>query len=206
MSTQSSRSLDIGAAVNSAASWVGQSPILNGAFGNPFIASLIVTALVAIIIMGIFHYKVTAGNFKQSMKVGFYTYCATLLVLYLHHYIVLHNIQESSEAANVRQFFGGLDLTSISPQTTTGGFVNVQQALHGSGAHGSSAHGSGAHGSGAHGSSAHGSSAHDTVDRLQMAAHAYSAQQPELHGLRPDNVSLNLENVPVMGRAVPVLA
>ena len=190
--------------------------ILNGAFGNPFIASLIVTALVAIIIMGIFHYKVTAGNFKQSMKVGFYTYCATLLVLYLHHYIVLHNIQESSEAANVRQFFGGLDLTSISPQTTTGGFVNVQQALHGSGAHGSSAHGSGAHGSsahgsgahgsGAHGSSAHGSSAHDTVDRLQMAAHAYSAQQPELHGLRPDNVSLNLENVPVMGRAVPVLA
>lgn len=180
MSTQSSKSLDIGAAVNSAASWVGQSPMLNGAFGNPFIASLIVTALVAIIIMGVFHYKVTAGNFKQSMKVGFYTYCATLLVLYLHHYIVLHNIQESSEAANVRQFFGGLDLTSISPQSTTGGFVNVHQALQGSESH--------------------------RGFEPYMAAHASPGpsglpRPPELPGLRPDNV-LDLVNVPVAGRAV----
>jgi len=183
MSTQSSKILDIGAAVNSAASWVGQSPILNGAFGNPFIAALVVTALVAIIIMGIFHYKVTAGNFKQSMKVGFYTYCATLLVLYLHHYIMLHNIQESSEAANVRQFFGGLDLTNINPQNTTGGFVNVHQALQGSEPHQVfEPH--------------RGFERHRGFDS-HLAAHVTS----EPPGLRPDNV-LNVENVPVVGRAV----
>jgi hypothetical protein len=183
MSTQSSKSLDIGAAVNSAASWVGQSPILNGTFGNPFIAALVVTALVAIIIMGIFHYKVTAGNFKQSMKVGFYTYCATLLVLYLHHYIVLHNIQESSEAANVRQFFGGLDLTSISPQSTTGGFVNVHQALQGSEPH-------------------RDSEPHRGSEPYRgFEPHIAAPTSSELPGLRQDNV-LNVVNVPVVGRAV----
>jgi len=125
--------LDIGAAVNSAASWVGQSPILNSAFGNPFIASLIVTALVAIVIMATFHYKVTSDNFKQTMKVGFYTYCATLLVLYLHHHIVSQNLQESGEAARVRQFFGGLDLANSNAHTT-GGYekFNVQSVLGGS--------------------------------------------------------------------------
>lgn len=103
-------SINIGAAVNSAASWVGHSPVLNTAFGNPFIATLIITALIAIVLMATFHYKVTSINFKKSLRASFYIYCATLLVMYLHHYIVSQHIQETQGGANIRQLFGSLDL------------------------------------------------------------------------------------------------
>jgi hypothetical protein len=171
--------LDIGAAVNSAASWVGQSPILNSAFGNPFIASLIVTALVAIVIMATFHYKVTSDNFKQTMKVGFYTYCATLLVLYLHHHIVSQNLQESGEAARVRQFFGGLDLANSNAHTT-GGYekFNVQSVL---------------------GGSMHANS--DTVADRAVSDRAALEVDPAANALpnmRPNNVLV--QDVPVNGR------
>ena len=186
--------LDIGAAVNSAASWVGQSPILNSAFGNPFIASLIVTALVAIVIMATFHYKVTSANFKQTMKVGFYTYCATLLVLYLHHHIVTQNLQESGEAAQVRQFFGGLDLAN-SNAYATGGYekFNVQSVL------GGSMHNSDNASMEAAGGSALGASDREIGRAALGVDPAANAPPNALPNMRPNNVLV--QDVPVHGRA-----
>ena len=102
--------LDIGSAVNSGAAWVGRSPVLGSAFGNPFLAALVLTVLVAIVAMATFHYTVTSSNLKKSLKAGFYTYLVALAVMYLHHHIMTSRLQESGEVASVRQFFGGLDL------------------------------------------------------------------------------------------------
>ena len=104
--------LDIGAAVNSAITWVGKSPVIKCAVGNPFMAALVITAMAAVVIMGVYHYKIGGDNYKLACRAGFYMYIAVLCVLYLHHTVLMHNIQESSGKSQVQQVYNDLNLRS----------------------------------------------------------------------------------------------
>lgn len=123
-------SLDIGAAVNSAITWIGKSPAINCAVGNPFMAALVVTAMAAIVIMGVYHYKIGGDNYKLACRAGIYMYIAVLCVLYLHHTVLMHSIQESSGKSQVQQVYNDLNLrTTYGGGPQPEGYVDINAAL-----------------------------------------------------------------------------
>jgi hypothetical protein len=121
------KSLDIGGAVNKFADWATKSPLLNAVIGNPFSVSLIITALVAIVVMAVFHYKLGKDNLKKAVRAAFYVYGTVLLVMFLHHHVVSNRIRDTHSSDMVSNL-----MSDINSQTKGGsfeGYVNVQENL-----------------------------------------------------------------------------
>ena len=87
--------LDIGDTINAAADWAGRSPTIQKVIGNPFTAALVLTALVGIILMAVFHYKV-AGDVRRIARAGFYIYVASTLLMFLHYSLISHSVRAAS--------------------------------------------------------------------------------------------------------------
>lgn len=87
--------LDIGDTINAAAAWAGRSPTVQKVIGNPFTAALVLTALVGIILMAVFHYKV-AGDVRRIARAGFYIYIASTLLMFLHYSLISQNVRAAS--------------------------------------------------------------------------------------------------------------
>ena len=101
-------SLDIGAAVNSAADWASRAPIIKNIVSNPLITSLLITALAMIIIMSVFHHKIEKSKTKQIMKASLYVYLAVAAVMFVHHYVTLRSAQDNNMTEGVHQVFNDL--------------------------------------------------------------------------------------------------
>ena len=100
--------LDVADAINSAADWVGKSPTVSMLVGNPFAASLLLTALVGVVIMAVFHYKVTGDNVKQTARAGLYIYIATTLLLFLHYLLVSRRLESDSATGGARDLVSSI--------------------------------------------------------------------------------------------------
>ena len=100
--------LDVADAINSAADWVGKSPTVSMLVGNPFAASLLLTALVGVVIMAVFHYKVTGANVKQCARAGLYIYVATTLLLFLHYLLVSRRLESDSATGGARDLVSSI--------------------------------------------------------------------------------------------------
>jgi hypothetical protein len=109
--------LDVRDAINSATDWVGSAPTVRKVVGNPFSAALLLTAMVGIIIMAVFHYKLSNSNWRTCARATFYIYAATTLLLFLHYSLVSRDAQADSAAGGARgvvsDVVGGRGATSM---------------------------------------------------------------------------------------------
>ena len=94
--------LDVRDAINSAADWAGGAPIIRKLVGNPFSAALLLTAMVGVVIMAVFHYKLSNDNWRTCARATFYIYAATTLLLFLHYSLVAREAQADSAVGGAR--------------------------------------------------------------------------------------------------------
>jgi hypothetical protein len=100
---------------------------------NPIYTALLITALVLVIILGVFHYKKI--TFKDKMRAFVYVFFATTLVLFIHHYSVLNSLKESTSQRGVRDLFTSIHTNRdvpgsipVIPNITGGGDANANGA------------------------------------------------------------------------------
>ncbi|NBQ70598.1 MAG: hypothetical protein EBU46_17910 [Nitrosomonadaceae bacterium] len=94
--------LDVRDAINSAADWAGSAPAVRKLVGNPFSAALLLTAMVGVVIMAVFHYKLTGENWRASARAAFYIYAATTLLLFLHYSLAARDAQSDCAVGGAR--------------------------------------------------------------------------------------------------------
>lgn len=117
---------EFGSTVNSISEWFCSSSVIKAIMNSPIYTSLLITSLVFVIIMGVCYYKT---DFKRSLRVFIYIFFLTTFVLFIHHYVVVHEIRENMSQKDVRSIFariqGGRDVTDpnyIPVMPYTGGY------------------------------------------------------------------------------------
>lgn len=94
--------LDVRDAINGAADWAGGAPIVRKVVGNPFSAALLLTAMIGIVIMAVFHYKLSNDNWRTCARASFYIYALTTLLLFLHYSLVSREAHADAVVGGVR--------------------------------------------------------------------------------------------------------
>jgi hypothetical protein len=74
-------------------------PVVNEIFCNPFIAALILTCVIVIIILAIYQNTIILTNYKKSLKLIFYVYLASLSLMLIHYGISNHRHKIAHEIA-----------------------------------------------------------------------------------------------------------
>ncbi len=100
--------LDLGAAFNSAADWVCGSPLVNGVVSNPVYTALLITALVAVVAMGLYGPQVKAAGLKRGIRAAIYVFLLVGAVAFVHHYAVMRLARSHAGAQGVRDVFSGI--------------------------------------------------------------------------------------------------
>ncbi len=119
---------NLGGAVNSAADWVCNAPIIGGIVNNPVFTSLLITALAAIVVMALYHNQLAHHSTKRAARAVLYVFMIVTAVTFVHHYAVMKTARESSSQKGVRDIFSSIQqqagtssLTPVVPMGFTGG-------------------------------------------------------------------------------------
>lgn len=99
---------DLGGAVNGAAEWFSNAPIIRGVVNNPVFTALLLTALVAIIAMGLYHYPIKQAGAKKGVRALFYVFFAAAAVMFVHHYSVMRSARDVATRKGIRDVFTGI--------------------------------------------------------------------------------------------------
>jgi len=90
--------------VNGAAEWVCSYSIMDTILSNTIFASLMLTVIVVIILLGCYYNtSVSAGGIKKQVRTVFYLFLGVLVAMYVHHYALgrsFKNEQDKSDAKN----------------------------------------------------------------------------------------------------------
>ena len=98
---------DIGHGINSAAGWVSTAPVIGTVTGNAFYAALLITALIAAVLLYLYHDAYKEGGSKKAWKAFIYILLVTTLVMVVHHYAVT---QRARRDRNEAALAGGLNV------------------------------------------------------------------------------------------------
>jgi hypothetical protein len=100
---------DIGGAINASADWACNAPIIRTVVSNPVFTALLITALVVIVIMGLYSYRVKAAGTKRGIRAILYIFMLVMAVMFVHHYAVMKIARDSEASRSVRDVFSSID-------------------------------------------------------------------------------------------------
>lgn len=98
-------SFNIGGAVNSAADWACNAPIIRGIVSNPVFTALLITALVVIVVMALYHDQLKKAGVKRKVRAVLYIFLLVTAVMFVHHYAVNSIARESAVQQGARDMF-----------------------------------------------------------------------------------------------------
>jgi hypothetical protein len=99
---------DLGGTVNSAADWVSSAPIVRTIINNPVLTALLITAIVAVLVLGTYYDKVRQGGTKQAVRTTLYVFFFVSAVMFVHHYAVCRSARDATAHKGVRDVFAGI--------------------------------------------------------------------------------------------------
>lgn len=103
----------LGKTVNNTASWFCNAPIIRNVISNPIYTSLLITALASIVVMALYHYNINQICNKRGIRVLIYVFFITTAVLFVHHYSVLHQMQEINYHKGVTDVFSNIQQSRV---------------------------------------------------------------------------------------------
>lgn len=122
-------SFNIGGTVNSAADWLCNAPVIRGIVNNPIFTALLITALISIVVMSLYHYQIKRLGIKRGVRAILYTFFIVTAVTFVHHYAVVNITRERYQQKGV------LDIhSSIRHSQISGSSVPVYPMVYGRGA------------------------------------------------------------------------
>lgn len=100
---------EIGEAVNGAAEWLCSSTIVSRVMSNSIFSALLITALAAVVIMGIYYQtSVKDGGWKCGIRVALYSLIVISAVVFVHHYALSRAIRDESRLTGIRERFSSI--------------------------------------------------------------------------------------------------
>lgn len=99
---------DLGASINRMADWVCNSSIMQNTCNNPLMVSLIITSIIAIIIIGVFHKKVTEHK-RSLVRSLIYILFSVTVVLFIHNYAISQRIESRLQNKKITDLFVNLE-------------------------------------------------------------------------------------------------
>lgn len=103
--------MDLGDKVNSVADWVTTAPAVSAVIGSPLFTALLMTAIVAVIFMGIMDVKNIAK--KKMFKLVVYTFLAILGMLFVHYFVVYNNCMSFADHTRGATLVSGINQVPI---------------------------------------------------------------------------------------------
>jgi hypothetical protein len=103
--------LELGEAVNNAASWVCTAPLVRGIVSNPVFTALLITALVVVVIMALYGTEVRNGAWKRKARLGIYVFMLVTAVVFVHHYAVTATLRSQMSREDVHSQFQSIRMT-----------------------------------------------------------------------------------------------
>lgn len=100
--SRSQSGLDLGGAINSVAEWFSNAPIIHRIVNNPVYTALLITALVSIVAIAMYRDQLRG---KKAVRAMLYTFFLTSLVIFVHHYAIMHSARELSSQKHARAIF-----------------------------------------------------------------------------------------------------
>jgi len=99
---------DLGGAINASADWVCNAPVIRGIVSNPVFTALLITALVAVVVMALYHYQVKSAGTKKAVKAFLYVFLLVTAVMFVHHYAVMRSARDAAAQKGVRDVFSSI--------------------------------------------------------------------------------------------------
>jgi len=110
---------DLGGAVNSCAEWCSSAPIIRTIVGNPVFTALLITALIAIVVMGLYHYPIKQAGGKKGVRALLYVFLLVSAVMFVHHYAVMRGARDIATRKSIRDVFSSIQQSRESGIGTT---------------------------------------------------------------------------------------
>jgi len=104
---------DLGGTVNATADWFCNAPLVRSVVNNPFFTALLITALVAVVIMALYHQQIKQGGLKREIRAFLYIFLSVLMVVFVHHYAVTSAARRSAAQTGVRDVFSSIEQSRI---------------------------------------------------------------------------------------------
>jgi uncharacterized membrane protein len=111
--------MDLGHAVNSAADWLGNAPIIRTVVSNPVFTALLIAALAAVVVMALYHYQIKQAGLKRGLRALLYVFLVVLAVVFVHHHVVMRTARATAAQKGIREVFSGIE------QSRAGAFPGV---------------------------------------------------------------------------------
>lgn len=99
---------DLGGTVNGAAEWVSTAPLIRTVINNPVFTALLITAIVAVIVLGTYYDRVREGGAKKAVRTTLYVFFFVSMVMFVHHYCVCKTARDATAHKGVRDVFAGI--------------------------------------------------------------------------------------------------
>lgn len=104
---------DASAALDSAASWLCSSRLVNRVVSNPIFAALLITAMAMVVIMSVFGYCARKAGWRKIARVSIYLLLVVSAVVFVHHYASLHRMRTEVAHQGARDVFNELGASVV---------------------------------------------------------------------------------------------
>jgi hypothetical protein len=104
---------DLGGAINGTAEWACNAPIIRTVVNNPIFTALLITALVVIVIMALYHYQIKQAGAKKAVKAFLYVFLLVTAVMFVHHYAVMRSARDAASQKGVRDVFSSIEQSRL---------------------------------------------------------------------------------------------
>lgn len=99
---------DLGSSVNSMADWVCNASVVRGIVSNPVFTALLITALIVIVLMGLYRYPIKRSGTKRAVRALIYIFLLCTAVMFVHHCAVMNYAQDFASQKGVREVFSSI--------------------------------------------------------------------------------------------------
>jgi len=99
---------DLGGSINSAAEWACSAPIIRTIVNNAVFTAILITAIVAVIMLGTYYDRAKYGGSKQAVRSTLYVGLLVMMVMFVHHYAVQQAARDAAAHKGVRDVFSGI--------------------------------------------------------------------------------------------------
>jgi hypothetical protein len=101
-------SFDLAGAINGTSSWLYDTPLVNGVVNNPIFTAMLLTAIVAIIGISIYHKEIKVAGNRKALRATLYIFISAMIVSYIHHYATVRHITNKSQENGIRDVFSSI--------------------------------------------------------------------------------------------------
>jgi hypothetical protein len=101
--------LNIGGAVNTASDWICSSSIIRKVMENPIFTGLLLTALVMIVIMAQYHYKIKEEGNTKLAKTTIYLFLIVMGIMFVHNYAFKRCSEKEAHQNGIRNVFSSIE-------------------------------------------------------------------------------------------------